>query len=108
MVVLVGAGPARAGQDSRNLSGTVPPNPRLPAHKPSDKRLCCGERKNIPKLFPCMRRLLRREHYGAENVLEGSLISTDLVLALGLVRQSRPAAAGCGGVGRSEPPRVIF
>ena len=62
---------------------------------------------NIPKFFLCMKRLLRREHYCAENVLEGSLISTDLVL-VGLVRQSRPAAAGCGGVGRSEPPRVIF
>ena len=55
-----------------------------------------------------MKRLLRREHYSAENVLEGSLISTDLGLGLALVRQSRPAAAGCGGVGRSEPPRVIF
>ena len=64
--------------------------------------------KNIPKFFLCMRRLLRREHYCAENVLEGSLISTDLVLALALVRHRRPAAAGCGGVGRSEPPRVIF
>ena len=29
-----------------------------------------------------MKRLLRREHYCAENVLEGSLISTDLVLGL--------------------------
>ena len=105
--MLVGAGPARAGQDSRNLSGTVPPNPRLPAHKPSDKRLCCGERENIPKFFLCMKSPLRREHYCAENVLEGSLISTDLVL-VGLVRHRRPAAAGCGGVGRSEPPRVIF
>ena len=68
-----------------------------------------AEREKYPKVLSiCMKRLLGRDPYCAENVLEGSLISTDLVLALALVRHRRPAAAGCGGVGRSEPPRVIF